>query len=65
MSKIFDERSIKIYKLPLWKRIVFYFIKPHIGFDIGSEKDKSMVVVFKKWRGVMYLVDQYEVGKDL
>lgn len=55
----------KTYKLNLWERLCLHFVKPKIGYDFGNDEDKAMIVVYKIWRGKYYVVDQYEVGKDI
>jgi len=57
MKTVFDELNIKFYKLPWWKRILFFFLKTHIGVDYGS-KDESVITMWKIWRGKYYLVEE-------
>ena len=47
-----------IYKLPWWKKILFKFLPTYVVTDRGIKADYTCE--FKKWRGVIYLVDNYE-----
>ena len=56
--KYFDKVERYVYKLPWWKKIVFYFLPNIYATDRGIGSDYTCV--FKKWRGVMYLIDNFE-----
>lgn len=56
-ASVFDNMS-KGYVLPWWKKIIFWFLPTIISSDMGYEKDKSVTLYFKKWRGVLYLIDE-------
>lgn len=53
----FNEVERYIYKLPWWKKIVFWFLPNIYSTDRGIKGDYTCV--FKKWRGVYYLVDNF------
>lgn len=55
---VFDELNIKLYKLPWWKRIIFFFFPTIVGHDYGFGEEKSCTLYFKKWRGTLYLIDE-------
>lgn len=52
-----NELNIKFYKLPWWKRILFFFLKTHRGTDCGYD-DKTCITEWKIWRGKYYLINQ-------
>lgn len=56
-ASVFDNMS-KGYKLPWWKKIIFFFLPTIVSQDIGYGGDKSVVLRFKKWRGTLYLIDE-------
>lgn len=55
---VFDDLNIKPYKLPLWKSILFFFLKTHRGVDWGYGDDKTVVIEWKIWKGKYYLVNK-------
>lgn len=54
---IFEYKNA-IYKFPWWKKIIFWFLPSYYATDRGISGDYTCV--FKKWRGVTYLVDNFE-----
>jgi len=42
-----------------WERLALWFIKPQYSTDIGVSKH---VVVYKIWRGKMYLIEEAQNG---
>lgn len=62
--KFFAEFEKKLFVLPWWKKLILkFFVKTTRAVDWGAGDDHSVVLEFKRWKGVTYLWNYFDERK--